>query len=151
MSWPAPAGRRYYSVRFFPELDLNGSAINVLGISRDITERRIAAEELKKEKEVLEKIFDNIPVMIGFVNEDGQVKLVNPEWERTMGWTLKELQEQNVDIFAEAYPDPPYRQEVLNFVTAAKGASVELPIKVRDGRVIDVACAVVRRSVGPEI
>jgi len=32
--------------------------------------------------------------MIGFVGEDGQVKLVNPEWERTMGWTLKELQEQ---------------------------------------------------------
>src|SRR5258706_8067668 len=148
MSWPAPAGRRYYSVRFFPELDLNGSAINVLGISRDITERRIAAEELKKEKEVLEKIFDNIPVMIGFVNEDGRVKLVNPEWERTMGWTLKELQEQGVDIFAEAYPDPTYRQEVLDFVAAASGQWVDLKIRIRDGQVIDAACAVVHLSDG---
>ena len=62
---------RYYSVRLFPELDLNGSVINVLGIARDITERKLAEEELKKEKEILEKIFDNIPVMIGFVGDDG--------------------------------------------------------------------------------
>ena len=151
LSWPLPTGRTPFSVRLFPELDLHGSVINVLGISRDITESKRAEEELKKEKEVLEKIFDNIPVLIGFVGEDGQVKLVNPEWERTMGWTLKELQEQNVDIFAEAYPDLPYRQEVLNFVTAAKGEWVELKIRVRDGRVIDAACAVVRLSDGTKV
>jgi len=150
MCWPAPAGRRYYSVRFFPELDLDGVVVSVLGISRDITERKLAEEELRKEKEVLEKIFENIPVMIGFVGDDG-VKLVNPEWERSMGWTLKELQEQNVDIFAEAYPDPPYRQEVLDFVAAAKGEWVDLKIRVRDGRVIDAACAVVHLSDGTRV
>ena len=151
MSWPTPAGRRYYSVRFFPELDLNGSVVNVLGISRDVTERRIAEEELQKEKETLEKIFDNIPVMIGFVGEDSRVQLVNPEWERSMGWTLKELQEQDVDIFAEAYPDPAYRQEVLDFVTASAGEWVDLRIRVRDGRVIDAACAVVHLSDGTRV
>jgi PAS domain S-box-containing protein len=151
MSWPAPAGRRYYSVRFFPELDLNGSTVNVLAISRDITERRIAEEALKKEKEVLEKIFDNIPVMIGFVGEDNRVKLVNPEWERTIGWTLKELQEQDVDIFAEAYPDPAYRHQVLEFVTASTGEWVDLKIRVRSGQVIDAACAVVHLSDGTRV
>ena len=148
---PMPTGRRYYSVRFFPELDLNDSVINVLGIARDITERRIAEEELKKEKEILEKIFDNIPVMIGFIGEDGCVKLVNPEWERTIGWTLKELEEQKVDIFVEAYPDLSYRQEVLDFVAAATGEWVDLKIKVRDGRVIEAACAIVHVSDGTKV
>jgi PAS domain S-box-containing protein len=148
---PMPTGRRYYNVRFFPELDLNGSVINLLGIARDITERRITEEELKKEKEILEKIFENIPVMIGFVGEDGGVKLVNPEWERTIGWTLKELQDQSVDIFAEAYPDLAYRQEVLDFVAAATGEWVDLKIRVRDGRVIDAVCAVVHLSDGTKI
>lgn len=151
MTWPTPVGRRSYSVRFFPELDLGGSVINVLGISRDITERRSAEEELKKEKEILEKVFDNIPVMIGFVGDDGTVKLVNPEWERTIGWTVKELQEQNVDIFAEAYPDLSYRQQVLDFMAASTGEWVDLKIKVRDGRVIDAACAVVLLSDGTKI
>jgi PAS domain S-box-containing protein len=148
---PIPSGRRDYSVRVFPELDLGGSVVNVLSIARDITESKRAEEELKKEKELLEKIFDNIPVMIGFVGNDGRVKLVNPEWERTMGWTLKELQEQNVDIFAEAYPDLSYRQEVLDFVAASTGEWVDLKIRVRDGRMIDAACAVVHLSDGTRV
>jgi PAS domain S-box-containing protein len=150
LGWTTPKGRSYFSIRMFPELDLNGSVVNVLGISRDITESRRAEAALTKEKETLEKIFDNIPVMIGFVGDDG-VKLVNPEWERTMGWTLKELQEQDVDVFEEAYPDPAYRREVLGFVTAATGEWVDLKIKVRAGRVIDVACAVVHLSDGTRV
>src|ERR1700738_3685773 len=131
--------------------DERGRPVRMFGTAQDITERRSAEDELKKEKEILEKIFDNIPVMIGFVSEDGQVKLVNPEWERTIGWTLKELQEQNVDIFAEAYPDPSYRQEVLDFVAASTGEWADLKIKVRDGRVIDAACAVVQLSDGTRV
>ena len=141
---------RWIRDRGFPIKDELGRFYRVAGIAEDITERRLAEEELKKEKEVLEKIFENIPVMIGFIGDDG-VKLVNPEWERTMGWTLKELQEQNVDIFAEAYPDLPYRQEVLDFVAAAKGEWVDLKIRVRDGRVIDAACAVVHLSDGTRV
>jgi PAS domain S-box-containing protein len=151
LTLPMPTGNTDYSVRLFPERGLNGSVINVLSIARDITASKRAEEELKKEKEILEKIFENIPVMIGFVGEDGRVKLVNPEWERTMGWTLNELQEQTVDIFAEAYPDLPYRQEVLDFVAAATGEWVDLKIRVRDGRLIDAACAVVYLSDGTKI
>jgi PAS domain S-box-containing protein len=131
--------------------DERGRPLHRFGTAQDITERRSVEDELKKEKEILEKIFENIPVMIGFVGEDGQVKLVNLEWERTIGWTLKELQEQNVDIFAEAYPDLSYRQEVLDFVAAATGEWVDLKIRVRDGRVIDAACAVVRLSDGTRV
>jgi PAS domain S-box-containing protein len=128
-----------------------GQPQRTFGIAQDITERKLAEEELKKEKEVLEKIFDNIPVLIGFVGEDGRVKLVNPEWERTIGWTLKELQDQSVDIFAEAYPDLTYRQKVLDFVAASTGEWVDLKIRVRDGRVIDAACAVVDLSDGTKV
>jgi PAS domain S-box-containing protein len=131
--------------------DEHGNASRLHGTAQDVTERKRAEDELKNEKEILEKIFDNIPVMIGFVGEDGRVKLVNPQWERTIGWTLKELQEQNVDIFDEAYPDLSYRQDVLDFVAAATGEWVDLKIKVRDGRVIDAACAVVHLSDGTRV
>ena len=53
ITWPMPTGRKYYSVRLFPELDLNGSVINVLGIARDITERKQAEEKLKQSESQL--------------------------------------------------------------------------------------------------
>jgi PAS domain S-box-containing protein len=151
LTWKTSLGRRYYSVRLFPELDLNGAVINVLGIARDITESKLAEEELKKEKEILEKVFVNIPVMIGFIGDDRGIKLVNPEWQRALGWTLKEIQEKDLDIFVEAYPDPLYRQKVLDFVAASTGEWVDLKIRVRDGRVIDATCAVVHLSDGTRI
>jgi PAS domain S-box-containing protein len=151
LRWTRPTGTSYFSVRLFPELDLTGAVVNVLGISRDITEIKLADEELKKEKELLEKIFDNIPLMIGFVGEDDRIELVNSEWERTIGWTLKELHEQNVDVFAEAYPDLSYRQKVRDFVAASTGEWVDLKIRVREGRVIDAACAVVHLSDGTRV
>jgi signal transduction histidine kinase len=52
-TWPTITGRTHFSVRLFPELDLNGSVINVLGISRDITERKQAEETLKATTEQL--------------------------------------------------------------------------------------------------
>ncbi len=141
---------RWIRDRIFPVRDVFGAVVRFAGIAEDITERRIAEEELKKEKEILAKVFDNIPVMIGFVGADG-VKRVNPEWERTMGWTLKELQDQSVDIFVDAYPDLSYRQEVLDFVAAATGEWADLKIKVRDGRVIDATCAVTHLSDGTKV
>jgi PAS domain S-box-containing protein len=53
LAWPMPAGVTYFSVRLFPEVDPNGSVINVLGISRDITEHKQAEEKLKATSEQL--------------------------------------------------------------------------------------------------
>ncbi|HWN07922.1 MAG TPA: PAS domain S-box protein [Pyrinomonadaceae bacterium] len=143
---PMPRGLTDYSFRLFPELDVDGSVINVLTIARDITASKRAEEELKKEKEILETIFDNIPVLIGFIGDDGAVTMVNPEWERIMGWTLEELHDQNVDIMVEAFPDPESRREFMDLVAASTGEWVDLRIKVRSGRVIDAACAFVKLS-----
>jgi PAS domain S-box-containing protein len=75
-------------------------------------------------------------------------ELVNPEWERKIGWTLKELRERNLDIFAEAFPDPQYRQMVIDDIAASTGEWTDLKVRVRDGRVIDVTATFARLSDG---
>src|SRR5258706_2404177 len=108
-------------------------------------------DELRRQKEVLEKIFDHVPVMIHFTGEDGVVQLVNREWARTIGWTVEEIRQQKLDIFALCYPDPDYRKKVLHFVAQATGEWADCKTRVRDGRVIDTVWARVRLSDGTSV
>jgi PAS domain S-box-containing protein len=86
--------------------------------------------------------------MINLVDERGRIKLVNREWERTLGWTLEEIQKDNLDILAECYPDPQYRQEVLRFVANSNGKWADFRTIVRDGRTVDTTWALVHLSDG---
>jgi PAS domain S-box-containing protein len=134
----------------FGEMTTDGHRL-FTGFIRDISEKKRAEGELRKQKEVFQKIFENIPVMIGFFAAGGRIELANPEWERTMGRTLEEIREQNVDILAEHYPDPQYRQMVRDFVARSTGEFKELKARVRDGGVIDLSVAVVNLSDGTSI
>jgi PAS domain S-box-containing protein len=146
MYWPVPTGRRCYSVQMFPERDCTGAVVNVLSIARDITERKHAENELRRQKEILQTIFDHIPLTIAFVSENGRLELVNRAWEHSLGWTLHELAEHQLDIYALAFPDPHDRQQAQEFIAAATGEWADFTARVRDGREIAVTVASVRLS-----
>ncbi|MGA7926246.1 MAG: ABC transporter substrate binding protein, partial [Candidatus Sulfotelmatobacter sp.] len=118
------------------------------GFVRDISEKKRAEDELRSQKEVFQKIFENIPVMIAFFDADGRIELVNPEWQHTAGWTLKEIREHNLDLFVELYPDPQYRQMARDYAAAPPGEWTEFKVRTRDGRVIDTSAYSVRLSDG---
>ena len=123
----------------------------ILATAEDITKRRLVEDNLKQQNEALQKIFDHVPVMINFTSADGLITLVNREWERTLGWTLKEIRNNDFDIFAECYPDPEYRRHILEFVADAKGEWADFKTRTKDGRVIDTRWAVVKLNDGNTI
>ena len=131
--------------------DEAGNVLRLFGTAQDITERKQAEDDLRRQKEILQRIFDHIPLMINFVDADGRIKLVNREWERTLGWSLEEIRQQNLDIFAETYPDPQYRQQVLKFVAEAKAEWADFKTRVRDGRVMDTTWVRVHLADGTSI
>ena len=141
-------GPHTYLVHKFPLHDASGNVYAVGGISTDITERKRAEDELRNQKERLQKIFDHIPVMLRIRDESGNFKLVNQEWQRTLGWTLEELQSNDLDLFAHAYPDPQYRQQALDFISAATGEWVDFKTRTKKGRVIDTTWASLRLTDG---
>ncbi len=132
---------RWFLALGVPLRDSAGRIVRWYGTNTDIEDRKRAEDELRKQKEIFQKIFEDIPAMIVFMGQDSHIELVNPEWERRIGWTLEEIRERNLDIYAELYPDPQYRQMVLDFVAVSTGEWTELKMRVRDGRVIDVAAA----------
>ena len=120
-------------------------------IGKDISERKQAERELRRQKEVLQTIFDHMPVMINFGDANYNVEMVNREWERTLGWSLEEIRAGGVDLLAENYPDPEYRERVRDFVMHSSGEWMDLKTRVRDGRVIDTSWLMLHLPDGPSI
>src|SRR2546425_924702 len=120
-------------------------------LEQRVAEREQAEAELREQKEILQKVFDHIPAMIAFIGADGRFKLVNREWERTLGWSLEDIQAHDLDMLAETYPDPQYRQTVLDFISASESKWADFKTRAKDGRVIDTSWANVNLSDGTSI
>jgi PAS domain S-box-containing protein len=113
---------------------------------RDVTARKQAEEATRRHEETLQAVFDHIPVMIAFFDASARPVLVNREWERVLGWTLEEA--RNIDLFAEVYPDPEYRRQVIEYIQAAERTWSTFKMRVRDGRTVEASWANVRLSDG---
>jgi PAS domain S-box-containing protein len=131
-------------------ISLPGGEIARYAIYRDITERKQAEAELRRQKEMLQTIIDNIPVMIRFFGPDGSL-LVNRAWEETFDWSHEEVHLHNRDIFNHAFPDPEQRQRAIDFIKESTGKWEDFKIRARDGRVIDATVANIRLSDGTNI
>ncbi len=118
----------------------------VLIMVRDITDRKQAEIELRHQKEQVQIIVDNIPVMVALFDTQGKIQLVNPELERILGWSFQEWQQQN--LLLACYPDPAYRQEVLMHMLAANGTWKDVQTVNAWGDVIETSWANVRLSNG---
>jgi PAS domain S-box-containing protein len=120
-------------------------------IGQDISQRKQAEQELRQQKEILQSIFDHIPIMVGFVDDTGRARLVNRAWQETLGWSVEEIDNQNIDLIAENYPDPEYRAQVRSFVANSNAEWADFKTTVRDGRVIDTSWAMLHLSDGSGI
>jgi PAS domain S-box-containing protein len=67
-------------------IDLNGKKF-LLGVIRDISERKKIEEKLLQS----DLIFENTMDMICIAGFDGYFKVLNPAWSKTLGWSTEEL------------------------------------------------------------
>jgi PAS domain S-box-containing protein len=147
LEYPLQVGEDH---RYFEARIVRCNSDKILCVARNITERKQAEDDLRKQKEILQTIIDNIPVMIRFLGPDGSI-LVNRAWEQTLGWSLEEVRQRKFDLFSELYPDPQERRLALEFITAATGNWEDFKIQVRDGRVINATFINIRLSDGTNI
>src|SRR4028118_1018970 len=104
---------------------------------------------LTEQRELLQTIFDHIPVMVTLYDANGRVQWVNRELERVSGWSRAEI--ENIDLVAEWFPDPEYRQQVLEHMFPATGKWKDLKARIRDGSHLDTSWANIRLSNGMSI
>jgi len=122
---------------------------SVIWVARDITERKQSEDALRQQKEILQTIFDHIPIMVAFFDAAGQILLLNREVERVLGWPITEI--GTFDFLAECYPNSEYCQKVLDFMQAATGDWQEFQSRTKDGRILDTCWTTIRLSDGMSI
>lgn len=102
-------------------------------------QRRGEQQALRQRSELLQTIFDNIPVMISIFDAAGRLTLANREWERVLGWPVEEA--KRTDFLAELYPDPVDRRRVVEFMRRAEHHWADFTTRTRSGEVIETSWA----------
>jgi PAS domain S-box-containing protein len=74
-----------------PRLDDSGGPAAVLGVARDVTERKRAEEKFRS-------LLESAPDAMVIVDRNGEILLVNAQTERLFGYTRQELLGQPVEI-----------------------------------------------------
>ena len=77
--------RRWMETHAVPYRDGRREIIGVLGITRDVTERRKAAAELERSLSTLQLLINSVPAYISFVDVDERYRLVNRLYEEYFG------------------------------------------------------------------
>ena len=111
----------------------------------DVNNERARLDELRQEKELLQRVFDSAPVLIAAVDASGvTLRLANSEWERLLGWTSAELRGQAV--WRRLFPERITRESARAWLRDATGHWEEFPVATRSGATVRLCCAVGRLS-----
>src|SRR5437867_6763657 len=102
-------------------------------------ERKRVEDAWREQSELLQRIVDNIPVMLVFLDEQGRIQWGNREWSHTLGYDIAEARQR--DIFADLYPDRAERQRLRDSIGAPVGRWTDFRTRTRRGAVLDTIWA----------
>ena len=145
---------RYVEANGYLQLDHEGKPLKLVGMNRDITERKLVEHARKKSEMLFRTMFESAPLGIALINSiTGQIREVNPSFAAIAGRTIEEM--KRITWMEITHPDDV--QPGLDFM-APLNAGVIQSFKMSkrylkpDGSLvwIDMAIAILVREDGAE-
>lgn len=130
-------------------IDASGLPVKVVGMVQDVTERTLAAEELRQSEQRLRLISENVADLIGVTDLHGRVVYASPSFGSIVGDSESYVGKRALDI---VYPED--RKRVTEFirsvVTTGVSNRVECRLVTLDGstRDVETIASVVRDHAG---
>ena len=115
--------------------DDSGKLLRMIGINIDITERKQTEEKLSRQREFLQRVVDNIPVMLVMWDPNLSRFTLNRHAEAVLGWTAAT---NDGDFMSKVYPEESYRAEVAAYMQSLTPGWHEWIVTTKDGQ--RVAC-----------
>lgn len=122
----------------------------VASLEEQIAEKTEAQNKLLHQNEVLQKIVNNIPVMLCFFDPAGHVGMINEGFTRVLGYTLEDFREHDLaelcfppEIRREAWehlliPEPQWRDFFAQTKTGERIISSWATVQLADGSYVGI-------------
>lgn len=120
----------------FPFIYKGAPSIQV--IFRDITERKKAEAQMKKNETMFTQLFQNVPIAVVLLDENGKVNLVNHGFNQMFGFDINELKGKNLND--HIVPDHLHNEgiDLNNLIASNKVVRLDTVRKHKDGRIVNV-------------
>ena len=103
--------------------------IGILGVSRDISKRKAAQDELRK----LSRAVIQSPVSISITDVKGNIEYVNPQFTKITGYTFDEVVGMNSRILKSGKQPESFYKELWNTILSGKEWHSEFQNKKKNG------------------
>lgn len=130
-----PSGKRTGIVSVTPVFNEKGNSIKLVGTVHDITGRKRAQEQLKKEKDLSDSIINSLPGIFYVFDQNGKYLRWNKNHETVPGYTTEEMLSMYPLNFFDGEEKELIRERIEKVFTDGY-ADVEANFVTKDGRKI---------------
>jgi two-component system, sporulation sensor kinase A len=117
---------------------INNDVVGVYGMAKDVTDRVVEQDELRKTKERLESFIQNSADAIWVIDLEERVVEINPTFETMFGWSADSVLGRKLPIVPDFLSD--YIDGIHKSVkTGVSVAGLETTRQRRDGSLVDVS------------
>jgi PAS domain S-box-containing protein len=111
-----PFGKIWMSTRLSPVCDNEYRVVSVLGLSIDITERKLLEESIKKQKDDFETIFNLVPAQIWYKDTNNNFIRVNKQVSSDIGMPIDKIEGHSAEELFPSFASQYFKDdlEVLN-------------------------------------
>jgi hypothetical protein len=119
-----------------PMRDAAGKVIGIMGISRDITERKLVEEALRKSEEKFSVIFHSSPVPVALSTvKEGRYLDANAEFLKMFGWSREEMIGHTSSEF-NIWVNPEDRDAILSKIKVHDSVrNFEMNVRIKSGQI----------------
>lgn len=110
---------------------------NTIGIGLDITEQKLLEEDHEKDRLELQKVYDNIPVLINLHDQENNVYRVNKFFEEKVGFSNQDL--DSINLIEEMIPGKENQQAAFEHMSSTDGSWKDFRITTKSGNTIYTA------------
>ena len=118
--------------------DQKGHPTGIIGVTRDISERKHVEEALRESEEKYRTVLEANPDPVVVYDIEGKVTYFNPAFTRVFGWTLAERLGNKMDIFVPAEALRETKMMIEKVLAGERFSSIETLRYNKKGKTIPV-------------